>query len=77
MNKTIISERGDKDIIAAVNRHSEFMVNPACGLRTQHTESYTSLRARTDAYKLSFLPRSIRDWNSLPREIITIQNPDA
>ena len=51
------------------------MVNPACGLWTQHTESYTSLRARTDAYKFSFLPRSIRAWNGLPQEIITIQNP--
>ena len=30
-----------------------------------------------DAYKFSFLPRSIRAWNSLPPEIIAIQNPDS
>ena len=44
---------------------------------TRHTESYANLRARTDAYKFSFLPRSIRAWNSLPPEIIAIQNPDS
>ena len=46
-------------------------------LRTRHTESYANRRARTDAYKFSFLPRSIRAWNSLPPEIIAIQNPDS
>ena len=53
------------------------VVKPARALRTRHTESYANLRARTDAYKLSFLPRSIRAWYSLPPEIIAIQNPDS
>ena len=53
------------------------VVKPARALRTRHTESYANLRARTDAYKFSFLPRSIRAWNSLPPEIIAIQNPDS
>ena len=53
------------------------VVKPARALRTRHTESYTNLRARTDTYKFSFLPRSIRAWNSLPPEIIAIQNSDT
>ena len=53
------------------------VVKPARALRTRHTESYANLRARTDAYKFSFLPRSIRAWNSLHPEIIAIQNPDS
>ena len=53
------------------------VVKPARTLRTRHTESYTNLRARTDAYKFSFLPRSIRAWNSLLPEIIAIQNSDT
>ena len=50
------------------------VVKPARALRTRHTESYTNHRGRTDAYTFSFLPRSIRAWNSLPPEIIAIQN---
>ena len=53
------------------------VVKPARALRTRHTESYANLRARTDAYKFSFLPRSIRAWNSLPRKTIAVQNPDS
>ena len=53
------------------------VVKPARALHTRHTESYTKLRARTDTYKFSFLPRSIRAWNSLPPEIIAIQNSDT
>ena len=41
------------------------------------TESYSNIRARTDAHKFSFLPRSIRAWNSLLPEMIAIQNPDT
>ena len=37
----------------------------------------TNIRARTDAHKFSFLPRSIRAWNSLPPEIIAIQTTDT
>ena len=53
------------------------VVKPARALRTRHTELYTNLRARTDAYKFSFLHRSIRAWNSLPPEIIAIKNSNT
>ena len=52
-------------------------VKPARAFRTRHTESYTSLRARTDAHKFSFLPRSTRARNSLSQESIATQNPDT
>ena len=36
--------------------------------QTRHSDldlSFTALAARTDVYKYSFFPRTIRDWNSL------------
>ena len=36
--------------------------------QTRHADldlSFTALAARTDVYKYSFFPRTIRDWNSL------------
>ena len=29
---------------------------------------------RTDAYKYSFLPKTCRDWNSLPDNIVSINS---
>ena len=57
------------------NIHGHTLPPSAC--LTRHTESYTNLRARTHAYKFSFIPRSIRAWNSLPPEIIVIKNSDT
>ena len=38
--------------------------------KNHHAYSYHTLRARTDAYLHSFLPRAIRAWNNLPQEIL-------
>ena len=43
------------------NRHS----------RNQHPMAFQVPYARTDIYKYSFLPDTIRDWNALPASIIS------
>ena len=46
------------------------VVKPARALRTRHTESYASLRDRTEAYTFSFLPRSTRLGIVWPRKLL-------
>ena len=41
--------------------------------RHNHPDSYSIIAANKDCYKYSFVPRTIRDWNSLPHNIATIQ----
>ena len=45
--------------------------------KNHHTYSYHTLRARTDAYLHSFLPRTIRAWNILPQEIVLAPSPES
>ena len=45
--------------------------------KNHHTYSYHTLRARTDAYLHSFLPRTIRVWNMLPQEIVLAPSPES
>ena len=45
--------------------------------KNHHTYSYHTLRARTDAYLHSFLPRTIRAWNMLPQEIVLAPSPES
>ena len=44
--------------------------------RHHHPDSYTPISASKDCYKNSFIPRTIRDWNSLPPHLINITKPD-
>ena len=47
--------------------------------KNHHTYSYHTLRlrARTDAYLHSFLPRTIRAWNILHQEIVLAPSPES
>ena len=45
--------------------------------KNHHAYSYHTLRARTDAYLHSFLPRAIRAWNNLPQEIVLAPSPES
>ncbi len=37
--------------------------------RNTHNQTYQTYYANTDAYKYSYFPRTIRDWNRLPQRI--------
>ena len=39
--------------------------------RKSHDNIFKIPYARTDSYKFSFFPKTIRDWNALPQTIIT------
>ena len=45
---------------------------------SRHTNSraFNTLTATKDCYKFSFMPKTIRDWNSLPDSIATISDND-
>ncbi|KAK3096018.1 hypothetical protein FSP39_021991 [Pinctada imbricata] len=38
--------------------------------RQHHKDRFSRLSTSTDAYKYSFIPRTIVDWNQLPEEVI-------
>lgn len=42
--------------------------------RRRHDRSLAPIFARTNAYKHSYFPRTVTDWNSLPQEIFTTEN---
>ena len=41
-------------------------------LRHTNSRAFTTLTASKDCYKHSFMPKTIKDWNSLPDSIVTI-----
>ena len=50
---------------------------PTCQLKkpmrkskSNHKENYNLIRVRTYLYKLKFMPKTIRDWNSILKDII-------
>ena len=49
------------DNLQPLNRHS----------RNQHSMAFHVSYARTDIYKYSFFPATIRDWNAFPSSIIS------
>ena len=46
-------------------------------LRHAHDQQFTNIRARTDLYKFSYFPRTIRAWNTLPAEIVLQPKTDT
>ena len=45
---------------------------PARKTRHLHNRYYTTIYARTNIFKFSFVPRTIRDWNNLPHNGVEI-----
>ena len=46
-----------------------YIMKPATPTRYYHPENFLAVRANTDAYKFSFIPRTIVEWNGLPENI--------
>ena len=42
--------------------------------RHMHNRYYTTIYARTNIFKFSFVPRTIRDWNNLPHNVVEIED---
>ena len=43
--------------------------------RRSHNKAFIELSASKDCFKHSFLPRTLKEWNSLPEEIANIEDP--
>jgi len=43
-----------------------------CQLRSTHHNRFTKLRPRTEAYRNSFYCRTIKEWNSLPNNVLDV-----
>ena len=46
------------------------LVKPSRKCKSHHDMSFRIPYARTECYKSSFIPNTIRDWNSLPAQVI-------
>ena len=45
---------------------------PVKRTRHMHNSYYITIYARTNIFKFSFVPRTVKDWNSLPRSVVEI-----
>ncbi len=52
------------------------VVKPAKPLRQQHQYTYAVIRTHINAYRFSYLPRTIRGWNLLPAYIVCASSLD-
>ena len=48
------------------------LLKPTRKTRHMHNRHYTKIYARTNIFKFSFVPRTIRDWNNLPHNVVEI-----
>ena len=44
--------------------------------RRSHNRAFTEISTSKDCYKYSFLPRTVKDWNSLPEYLTNIEDPN-
>ena len=54
----------------------EYVSRPVRHSTRSHDQAYIQLRASTDQYKNSFLPRTIRDWNALSQDLVQSKTAD-
>ena len=47
-----------------------YIIKPRRTSRFHHSKRYIQIRPKKDAYKYSFFPRTIRDWNQLSDELL-------
>ncbi len=54
-----------------------YVHKPSKPLRQQHPHTYAVMRANVNAYRFSYLPRTIRGWNLLPSFIVCATSFDV
>ena len=53
-----------------------YIIKPTRTSRIHHPKRYIQIRPKKDAYKYSFFPRTIRDWNQLSDELLDIESSE-
>ena len=61
---------------AAINIPS-YIRRPSISTRQYYPDKFSQISTSTDAYKFSFLPRIITDWNSLAPEAYQATTPES
>ena len=67
--------RIDRDLVAITKAGR--LVTPERKTRHDHTRAFKLLSCRIDTRKMSFFPRTFRDWNALPPDIVEVNSLDA
>ena len=60
-----------KGLKGAASIPTDDLISPFRRSRNHHALTFQTSATRTDIYKGSFFPQTIRDWNALPDSIIT------
>ena len=60
-----------KDLNGQANIPVDDLKTPLRHTRNHHSEPFQVPYARTDAYRHSFFPETIRDWNALPASTVS------
>ena len=55
----------------------EYVIPKARILRGEHPHQYTTVQTRTDPFRFSYYPRTIRCWNLLPVTLVTLPLVDS
>ena len=61
--------------LAAIPMHE--LQHPTRCIRYSGTDTFTVMFSHIDAYKFSFLPRTVTDWNALPASTRAKQSTDS
>ena len=59
------------------HRLPSYVVKPNRTSKSHHSYNFQHVRARTDQYMYSFLPRTIKAWNMLPQNVVDASTPDS
>ena len=60
-----------------INKHEYLQEANTRSTRNSHTYKYQTSHTNTDTYKHSFFPKTIREWNKLPQNIISSSSIDT
>ena len=69
-------------VVKSVHKHHrlelpQYVIKPPRASKNHHSHSFQNIRAQSDQYLHSFLPRTIRTWNLLPQDIVAAPSPDS
>ena len=54
----------------------DYVMRPVRHITRTHNQAFIEIRANCEQYKNSFLPRTIRDWNALPPDLVLAATVD-
>ena len=65
----------DRELVA-INKENR-LIPPGRKTRQAHNRSFQIPSSRIDTRKMSFFPRTVRDWNLLAPDIVEMDTPEA